>query len=205
MNKLILDFVDKTPIGYIIRYCTKGPNPVYGTIALPINIFNWYKSAKIFDSIDYEIKNLNRSDLITVTKMAKLLTVDDCYYMHIKFNNNSLIVEDKHFDERIKSYCFQSVIFIECIDNNSNLIYNKCKFLKNYNTRSKAVYYTDKFAYRFKMFYHKYFISDEVTFDTSDKNIELIHEDTIYEHKYIFKNDKCITIYTFNIIIIEKE
>lgn len=200
MNRLILDLIDKTSNGYIVRYCTID-NMKYGVMYLPTKIYSWFNSAPIESSNTYKVK-YDTDTKITVTK--ELLS-NNCY-MKIEFADNVLYIPNSEFNKIAKSYCFQTFVDIKVLDDNGQLEYHDYKFLKNYDTRSKAVYFIDKFSEKFKLFYNKWFIHDKITYDIVNKALELFSNGLIYEHEYVFKNkyENGIVLYTFMIISVEK-
>lgn len=202
MNKLILDFIDKNKNGYIIKYCD-----YYGTggaIFLPIKIYKWYVSAYENDSTTFKINYLSKNINAKVSKIPTLNNNN----MKIKFDNNILYIPDYEFNKITKSYCFQIVIEISVYDEfNHRLIYHHYKFLKNYDTRSKAIYYMEKFVSGFIKFYNKWFIHDDITYDGDNIPLGPYHGDIIYEHECMFDcmhDDGVYAKYKFFILSIEK-
>lgn len=210
METLELDLIDKTRNGYIVRYCTRNLDK-YGSIVIPNKIYNWYINAIPFETNTYIAKRKNKEGetKITITKNPESnynKFNKTGYRMKIEFNDNVIYVSDNKFNNTIKYYSFQILIDIKVLDGNGQLLYHKYKLLKNYDTRSKAVYYAGKYAYNFARIYKKYFIDDKVTYNVLSKKLEVFHEDIIYEHEYLFRttDGNGISIYTFTILSIEK-
>jgi len=203
MNKLILDLIDKTPYGHFIKYCTTSAIPLYGAIIMPTKIYNWYVNASVSDSINYKMKI--REDSYIKIKLTKINN-KGINHAEFGFNNNILSIPDNKFIKSSKAFNFQAFIDIKILDGNGRLISHNYRFLNNYDTRTKAIYFIDKFASRFAMLYKKWFINDIIMHNVLDVAFELFHSDVLYEHQYIFrnKNDNGTTIYTFSIISVEK-
>lgn len=200
MKTLILDLIDKTPDRYIIRYCTGDNIPLYGAMLLPMKIYNWYKSADISDTTTYKMKSSGDTEY-TVTK----LLLKNRIHMKIEFSDYVIYIPDRKFIKIAKCFCYQVYINAKIFDSNGKLSYHKYKFLNNYDTKSKAVYFTDKFEYKFSSIYKKYLIKDTILYNSIDY-LEVFHENIIYEHEYIFNNKdgNGVGSYTFTIISIQK-
>lgn len=205
MNTLLLDLIDKTQKGYIIRYYAMD-NSKYGAIMLPIKIYEWYEYADISESNTYNIRQTKESKYVKITITKKLSPYNNLCYMKINFSNNVLYIQDTEFGKMAKAYCFQTYIDIKVYDGNSRLNYHNYRFLKNYDTRSKAAYFMDKYAHKFSLLYNKWFISDEVTYNVINKALEPFNNNIIYEHEYIFrpKEGNGFAVYTFTIVSVEK-
>ena len=189
MNTLILDLIDKIPNGYLIRFYTKD-NIDSGVMVIPTQAYDWFIKAPVSSSKTYELEYKNGSTNITITKKIR----SKSYCMKIEFMNNVLYIPNSEFNTTTKTFCFQTYIDIRAYDNNGQLEYSSYRFLKNYDTRSKAIYFIEKFAYRFTSLYKKWFIK------------ELFHGNIIYEHAYMFKakDGNGTAIYTFTITSVEK-
>lgn len=207
MNKLELDLIDKVKGNYIIKYHTCRLDE-YGTVILPISIYDWYNSAKLFEHESYTICNYEKNmDIIITKEMAPdYYKHPKRYRMKLEFNNNVLYISDSKFNNTNKSYCFQTFVDIRILDGASRLVFHDYRFLHNYDTRIKAKYYLNKFANNFSKFYKKYFIGCDVIYDSTLEALEVFHEDIMYEHGYIFKTNQPneTAIYTFRILSIEK-
>ena len=201
---LMLDLIDKTPDKYIIKFSTiDGSNT--GAILLPEKIYSWYKTAPVYGTTSYECETKYGNSKIRITKYPQF-KYNDKYYMKINFMDFSMTIPDNKFIKLTKSYCFQSFIDIRILNGNGQVIESNYRFLKNYDTRSKAIYFIDKFANKFCDINKKWFLFDEVTFNIADKAMELFGGDLLYEHRYSFrcKDNNNIAVYTFIIISIEK-
>jgi hypothetical protein len=210
MNRLILDFVEKFSKGYIIHYIDYSSDYSKGSIFLPNKILNEYASAEIKSKCKYKIRFLKRTKYedvsVTVTKINSPNKSKE-RYIKLEFNDSVLYAPYKLLNKNTKSYCFQAFIDINIYDNNGLLLYRSYKFLKNYDTRSKAKYYIRKYAKRFGNIHKKWYINDTVEHDLTDDIIELFNGDMIYSHSYAFncKNSNNIAIYTYTIMSIERE
>lgn len=208
MNRVELDLIDKSQDRYIIRYYDN-TQKLYKALVLPINIYNKYKSSSVGDNpIVYKMKRQYDSDYINIviTKIKSLNYNDRNSYMKIEFSDSVLYIPDSKFIKIAKTYCFQTFVDIKLINGNGQVNYHNYRFLKNYDTRSKAIYFMDKFACRFPMFYKKWFIRDEVVYDIMDEALEIFNGSILYEHEYIFKcrDGNGTAVYTFTILSIEK-
>ena len=167
---------------------------------MPNNIYNWYKDANIYDSTSYTLQSLLPPDICMDVHVTKLQRS-----MKIKFGEDTVCVPDEEFIKIYKAFCFQTFLDIKLIDGNNQVYHHSYKFLKNYDTRSKAVYFMDKFAVKFSYFYRQWFIDCNAIYD-GVSNLEVFHVDVIYESEYIFrtKDNNGKAVYTFSIISVEK-
>lgn len=200
MNVLILDLIDKLPKRYIIRYCDGGVHPLYGIIQLPTRIYKWFKDADINSETSFRLKP--ESTIHYITKIM----AHNKQYMKIQFSDNVLYIPDSKFSKIAKSYCYQ--VYIDCKVYNSagQFMYHKYKFLNNYDTKSKAIYYTNKYKRKFSAIYKKLLMTDRVLYNGINSSLQVYHENMIYEHEYLFnnKNGDGTSSYTFTIISIQK-
>lgn len=208
MERVILDFVDKCNKGYIIFF-TNRSNTEKGNILLPYTIVKQSKTANAWSSNSYTIhltKNSKNDINVTVQKVP-FYSKQNGYSLKLVFNGKELYVPDKVLNKKAKLYCFQSSIDVKVYDNTGQLICTNYKLLKNYDTKSKAVYMTNKFGSLFAGLYDKWLITDKIGYDISNNLFELFHGDLIFEHEFIFKTKDSIgiAIYTFAVNIIEKD
>lgn len=207
MTALILELLDKIAKGYII-YCHS--DSVSSSIIkeeyifLPNEFYKWYKLASVGDCTYYRLEK-SKCKYINIT-ITKLISYHNEYCMELEFDDCIVIIPDNKFNKETKFYCFQTFVDYKVFDGNSQLIDHGYKFLKNYDTRSKAFYYIDKFIFGFKKFYKEYFIIDKIEFNTVTKALELFHGDILYEQTLTFKNrdGNGVTTYTFMIVSVEK-
>ena len=176
---LILDFVDKSKDDHItIKYCTRD-NIAGGVIFLPMSAYEWYLSACVGSSSAFKLIARN-----TTARISKVGTkYQDVYKMKIEFDDGVLYIPEHKFNKSTKAYCFQNVIEVTVYENGI-MTYHKYKFLKNYNTRSEAIYYLEKYVKRFIEYYEKELLEDEVVY--GDNGLLLYHGDIIYEHRAVF-------------------
>ena len=199
MARLIVELIDKIPKGFIIL-CSDGLHTPEKSIMIPNNIYNWYKDADIYDSTSYILKSLSSPDICTEVYVTKLQKS-----MKIKFGEDTVSVPDKEFIKIYKAFCFQTFLDIKLFDGNSRIYDHSYRFLKNYDTRSKAFYFIDKFAIKFAYFYKRWFIDCNAVYDGLS-NLEVFHGDVIYECEYKFKtrDGNGTAVYTFSIVSVEK-
>lgn len=211
MNTLILDLIDRHHDGYIIQ-CNNIKLNKYHVLYLPMSIYNWYTNdAMPFESTTYSTK-INKDDKYTDVTITKEMELNynqlnpSGWRMKIEFKNNLLYISDNKFIKVSKSYCFQTFVDIKIFDGNSRLTHHNYKFLKNYDTKSKAVYFINKFAHRFSLIHKKYLKGNKVTFDIVLPSIVPFHSDIIYEHEYMYrtKDGNGTALYKFTIVVIEK-
>ena len=192
--KLMLELVDKVSDGYIIYYSSY--NDVRNFIFLPSEI---YKKLHNLKGIEYEVK------INDIIMRPTVLLEGDKYVFEIGDDILS-VPRIKLENKKYKAYCFQAYIDIQVIDRYGQMIGHSYRFLKNYDTKFKARYYTDKFSFKFAKLFKQYFIRDEIVHDLTNQNNELFNNDIIFEHKYVFYNKEFngTVVYSFNILSIEK-
>ena len=193
--KLMLELIDKVKDGYIIYY-SDFTNRVRDFVFFPYIICDKLKTSK---GMQYEVNVNGKISRVTVllnnNKYIFELGDDILSIPAIKFDNN-----------KYKAYTFQTYINIQIMDSFDQVIGNSYRFLKNYDTKFKARYYTDKFSFKFANLYKKYFIGSEVVHDLINSNNELYNGDIVFEHNYLFhlKNFNGRVMYSFIIVSVEK-
>lgn len=200
MEKLAFEFIDKIRAGYLIFYCSMNQNPEHECLLLPMSIYNWYIKAKENQSNTFKFKKGYKNGVVTITKKS----YKNNNYMKLEFDNKYIHIPNSKFNKISKVYSFQAYIAINIYNGNGQLMCYNFRFLKSYNTRSKAIYFMEKFACRFASIYRKYFIDDNIS---GINNFELFQGDIIYEHNFIFreKYGNGTANYNFMIISVENE
>ena len=201
MSRLQVELVDKISKGYVV-YFSDGINVLNGkNIIIPSEVYDYYDSKlDTGDVANYTIHFTkgDKEDInVSLTKYDK--------YMDVEFEDYSATIKHVNFKKTAKSYTFQTFVDIRTYNDQDEMVDYKYRFLDNYDTRSKAVFFMSKLTYRFTTLYKKWFIGGGVRYDAV-KNIEVFHGDTIYEEVYTFdnKNNDGITIYTFSVISVQK-
>jgi hypothetical protein len=203
----MLDFVEKIPKGYILHYIDDENNNKSG-ILLPNDVFNEFTKAKIGSSCKYTIhfpKKYGREDLeVRITKAPQYDKSKEVCYVKLEFDDNILYAAYGLFKKKAKPFCFQSIIDVKIYDMNGNILSNTYRFLKCYDTKSKAIYFTRKLAHRFSNLYKKYHIENKVVYDASN-NLDLVNGNIIYELECVFNSRirSGIAVYTFTVLSVE--